>query len=206
MLSKNTLSEKEKMLSGLAHQPFSAELKQLRLQNKERLFELNTQTRPSDINKKNRLLLEIFGKVGNQPNIVTPFYCDYGCFIEVGKNFFANYNCTILDNGGVKIGDNVLFAPNVSLYTVGHPLDPELRNQEWEQAHPITIGNNVCLGGNVVILPGVKIGDNVVVGAGSVVNKNIPPNSIVVGNPAKVLRQITQQDREDYLKTYLPNV
>lgn len=194
------------MLSGLAHQPFSAELKQLRLQNKERLFELNTQTRPSDINKKNRLLLEIFGKVGNQPNIVTPFYCDYGCFIEVGKNFFANYNCTILDNGGVKIGDNVLFAPNVSLYTVGHPLDPELRNQEWEQAHPITIGNNVWLGGNVVILPGVKIGDNVVVGAGSVVNKNIPPNSIVVGNPAKVLRQITQQDREDYLKTYLPNV
>ncbi|MCU9999165.1 sugar O-acetyltransferase [[Pasteurella] aerogenes] len=194
------------MLSGLAHQPFSAELKQLRLQNKERLFELNTQTRPSDINKKNRLLLEIFGKVGNQPNIVTPFYCDYGCFIEVGKNFFANYNCTILDNGGVKIGDNVLFAPNVSLYTVGHPLDPELRNQEWEQARPITIGNNVWLGGNVVILPGVKIGDNVVVGAGSVVNKNIPPNSIVVGNPAKVLRQITQQDREDYLKTYLPNV
>lgn len=206
MLSKNTLSEKEKMLSGLVHQPFSAELKQLRLQNKERLFELNTQTRPSDINKKNRLLLEIFGKVGNQPNIVTPFYCDYGCFIEVGKNFFANYNCTILDNGGVKIGDNVLFAPNVSLYTVGHPLDPELRNQEWEQARPITIGNNVWLGGNVVILPGVKIGDNVVVGAGSVVNKNIPPNSIVVGNPAKVLRQITQQDREDYLKTYLPNV
>ena len=194
------------MLSGLAHQPFSAELKQLRLQNKERLFELNTQTRPSDINKKNRLLLEIFGKVGNQPNIVTPFYCDYGCFIEVGKNFFANYNCTILDNGGVKIGDNVLFAPNVSLYTVGHPLDPELRNQEWEQARPITIGNNVWLGGNVIILPGVKIGDNVVVGAGSVVNKNIPPNSIVVGNPAKVLRQITQQDREDYLKTYLPNV
>ncbi|TCP93255.1 maltose acetyltransferase-like protein [Cricetibacter osteomyelitidis] len=126
------LSEQEKMFAGLAHQPFCEELKQLRLDNKERLYEYNILTRPSDHANKARLISEILGKNGNNPNIVSPFYCDYGRFIEVGDNFFANYNCTILDSGRVYIGNNVLFAPNVSLYTVGHPLDAELRNQEWE--------------------------------------------------------------------------
>ena len=150
------------------------------------------------------MILEIFGETGNTPHVNAPFYCDYGCFIKVGKNFFADYHCTILDNGGVEIGDNVMFAPNVSLYTVGHPLDSALRQQAWEQAQPIKIGNDVWLGGNVVVLPGVTIGDNVVVGAGAVVTKDIPANSLAAGNPCRVLREITEKDREHYLKTYMP--
>ncbi len=197
------LSDKEKMLSGLAHQPYSAELREMRLQTKELLFEYNVVTRPSDKAEKERLILRLFGKATDTPQVVAPFYCDYGRFIEVGRNFFANYNCTILDNGGVKIGDNVMFAPNVSLYTVGHPLDPQLRNAGWEQAKPIVIGDNVWVGGNVVILGGVTIGDNVVIGAGSVVTKDIPPNSLAVGNPCKVLREINAQDRDYYQRTFI---
>ena len=102
----------------------------------------------------------------------------------------------------MKIGDNVMFAPNVSLYTVGHPLHPELRNQGWEQAKPIVIGNNVWVGGNVVILGGVTIGDNAVIGAGSVVSKDIPANSLAVGNPCRVVRQIDEQDRNYYQQTF----
>lgn len=197
------LSEKEKMLAGLAHQPYSAELARLRLETKERLFEYNTQTRPSDEAAKVRLISAIFGKAKNTPHVNAPFFCDYGCFIEVGENFFANYHCTILDSGGVKIGDNVMFAPNVSLYTVGHPLHSQLRNDGWEQAKPIVIGNNVWVGGDVVILPGVTIGDNVVIGAGSVVSKAIPANTLAVGNPCRVIRNITKQDRDDYIARYL---
>ncbi|OOF67422.1 sugar O-acetyltransferase [Rodentibacter caecimuris] len=198
------LSDKEKMLAGLAYQPFSDELTQLRLENKERLYEYNILTRPSDKAKKAELITTILGKSGNTPHIVSPFYCDYGCFIEVGENFFANYNCTILDSGSVKIGNNVLFAPNVSLYTVGHPLDPELRKQEWEQASPIIIGDNVWIGGNVIILSGITIGDNVVIGAGSLINKDIPPNCLVVGNPCHIVREINEQDRKHYQQTYMP--
>lgn len=197
------LSDKEKMLSCLAHQPYSQELREMRLHTKELLFEYNVLTRPSDKAAKARLLAQLLGKAGKGIAVNSPFHCDYGQFIEVGDNFFANYNCIILDNGGVKIGDNVMFAPNVSLYTVGHPLDPELRNAGWEQAKPITIGNNVWIGGNVVILGGVTIGDNVVVGAGSVVSKDIPPNSLAVGNPCRVKREITEQDREYYQQTFI---
>ena len=196
------LSEKDKMLSGLAHQPYEPELQALRLKNKELLYEYNVLTRPSDKATKERLILTIFGKTVGIPQVNSPFYCDYGKYIEVGANFFANYNCTILDNGGVKIGDNVMFAPNVSLYTVGHPLHPELRSQGWEQAKPIVIGNNVWVGGNVVILGGVTIGDNVVIGAGSVVSKDIPANSLAVGNPCRVVRQIDEQDRHYYQQTF----
>ncbi|MEE6075117.1 sugar O-acetyltransferase [Avibacterium paragallinarum] len=197
------LSNKQKMLAGLAHKPNDPELAQLRIENKKRLFQYNTQICPSETEKRAVLIQQILGKCKNEPHINAPFFCDYGCFIEVGENFFANYNCTMLDNGGITIGDNVMLAPNVSLYTVGHPLDAELRSQDWEQALPITIGNNVWIGGNAIILGGVTIGDNVVIGAGSVVSKDIPANSLVVGNPAKVLRQITEQDRLNYINKYM---
>lgn len=196
------LSHKEKMLAGLAHLPEAPELKTMRLKCKDLLFEYNYLTRPSQKEEKARLICEIIGKYGSVPHINSPFTCDYGELIEVGKNFFANYHCVILDNGGVKIGDNVMFAPNVSLYTVGHPLDAELRNQAWEQAKPIVIGNNVWVGGNVVILGGVTIGDNAVIGAGSVVTKDIPANSLAVGNPCLVLREINEQDRLNYQQRY----
>ncbi len=134
-----------------------------------------------------------------------PFYCDYGFNIEVGKHFFCNYNCTILDVGKVKIGDNCLFAPNVSIYTAGHPVHPAMRNTFYEYGIDVTIGNNVWLGGNVVVCPGVTIGDNVVVGAGSVVTKDIPSWTVAAGNPCKVIRKITEEDMEFYFKDMKPD-
>lgn len=197
------MTEYEKMMAGLAHLPAQAELKNLRRQAREILFEFN-RTSPNDDETQNQLLRQLFAQADETTSINAPFACDYGINIKVGKNFFANYHCVMLDNGGITIGDNVMFAPNVSLYTVGHPLDVTLRNEGWEQAKPITIGNNVWIGGNVVILPGVTIGDNVVVGAGSVVTKDLPANVLAVGNPCRVVREISAQDREHYLHTYQP--
>ena len=129
-----------------------------------------------------------------------PFYCDYGKRIHVGKNFFANYNCTILDVADVVIGDNCQMAPNVAIYTAGHPIYPDSRNSGYEYGKKVTIGDNVWIGGNTVICPGVHIGNNVVIGAGSVVTKDIPDWSIAVGNPCKVQRMITEQDRRKLYK------
>ena len=125
-----------------------------------------------------------------------PFYCDYGTNIEVGKNFFANYNCTILDVAKVKIGDNCQLAPNVAIYTAGHPLHPGSRNSAYEYGKEVVIGDNVWIGGNTVICPGVHIGDNVVIGARSVVTRDIPDWTVAAGNPCKVLRRITDDDKK----------
>lgn len=129
-----------------------------------------------------------------------PFYCDYGNHIKVGKNFFVNYNCTILDVAQVTIGDNCLIAPNVAIYTAGHPVHPVSRNSAYEYGISVTIGDNVWIGGNAVICPGVTIGDNCVIGAGSVVTKDIPAWSIAAGNPAKVIRTITEEDKKCYFR------
>lgn len=134
------------------------------------------------------------------PFINPPFYCDYGNHIKVGKNFFANYNCTILDVGKVTFGDNCLLAPNVAIYTAGHPIHPDARNSAYEYGIDVTIGNNVWIGGNVVIMPGVTIGDCCVIGAGSVVTKDIPAWTIAAGNPARVIRKITEEDKRYYFK------
>ena len=124
-----------------------------------------------------------------------PFYCDYGSHIRVGKNFFANYNCTIIDVATVTIGDFCQMAPNVAIYTAGHPVYPTTRNSAYEYGKAVTIGDNVWIGGNTVICPGVRIGDDVVIGAGSVVTRDIPARCIAVGNPCRVLRKITEADR-----------
>lgn len=142
----------------------------------------------------------ILGKTGEHAFINAPFHCDYGTNIEVGENFFANYNLTILDVGKVIIGKNVQIAPNVSIYTAGHPIHPKARNSGYEYGIGITIGDNVWIGGNVVILPGVHIGDNVVIGAGSVVTKDIPDNMLAAGNPCKVIRKIEEEDVHYYYK------
>lgn len=125
-----------------------------------------------------------------------PFYCDYGTHIETGKNFFANYNCTILDVAKVKIGDNCQMAPNVAIYTAGHPIHPVTRNSMYEYGKEVTIGDNVWIGGNTVICPGVSIGSNTVIGAGSVVTKDLPAWSVAAGNPCRVIRSITERDRK----------
>lgn len=192
-------SEKEKMLSGKPYKSFGEELLGERQLTKELIFDFNN-LRPTEIDKRNNIIKKLFGKTGKTFFIEPPFRCDYGYNIEVGENFYANYNCIILDCAKVVIGNNVLFAPNVSLYTAGHPIHYEIRKQEIEYAFPITIGNNVWVGGNVVINPGISIGNNTVIGAGSVVTKNIPANVIAVGNPCKVLRQITEEDKLYYFK------
>ncbi len=160
--------------------------------------QLNTMDR-SDFNGLQAVVKQLLGKSENAW-INPPFYCDYGFNIEVGKNFFANYNCTILDVAKVKIGNNVLFAPNVAVYTAGHPLHPVMRQSEYEYGIGIEIGDNVWIGGNAVILPGVKIGSNSVIAAGSVVTKDIPNWVVAGGNPCRVIRKITEADREYYYK------
>lgn len=155
---------------------------------------------PGDKDRRNDLIREILGKTGKELFIEAPFRCDYGYNIEVGENFYANFNLVILDVAKVKIGDNVMMAPNVAIYTAGHPVHPVSRNSGYEYGIPITIGNNVWIGGNVVINPGVNIGDNVIIGAGSVVTKDIPANMIAVGNPCRSVKEITEEDRKYYYK------
>lgn len=159
---------------------------------------LNTADR-SDFEGISKIVKELLGKSENA-FINPPFYCDYGSHIEVGKNFFANYNCTILDVAKVKIGDNCQMAPNVAIYTAGHPVHPDTRNSAYEYGIEVTIGDNVWIGGNTVICPGVHIGNNVVIGAGSVVTKDIPDWAIAAGNPCRVIRMITEADRRYYYK------
>ncbi|SOC06597.1 sugar O-acetyltransferase [Pseudobutyrivibrio ruminis] len=159
--------------------------------------ELNTVDR-AEFDAIKKIVNKLLGKSDNDTFINPPFYCDYGSHIEVGKNFFANYNCTMLDVGRIRIGDNVQIAPNVSIYTAGHPVHPATRNTLYEYGIDVTIGNNVWIGGNVVICPGVTIGDNTVIGAGSVVTKDVPAWSIAAGNPCRVIRKITEDDRNKY--------
>lgn len=148
----------------------------------------------SDFDGISEVVTELFGK-SDGACVNPPFYCDYGSHIEVGKNFFANYNCTILDVAKVTIGDNCFMAPNVAIYTVGHPIYPDVRSAMWEYGKQVTIGDNVWIGGNTVICPGVNIGSNVIIGAGSVVTKDIPDWAVAAGNPCKVLRMITEDDK-----------
>ena len=160
--------------------------------------ELNTADR-SDYENLARIVKELLGK-SEGAFINPPFYCDYGTHIEVGKNFFANYNCTILDVAKVVIGDNCQMAPNVAIYTAGHPVHPAIRNTAYEYGIEVTIGDNVWIGGNTVICPGVHIGSNTVIGAGSVVTKDIPDWAVAAGNPCRVIRKITEGDRKFYFR------
>lgn len=189
---------KERMLAGLPYRT-TRELFEEQAANKKKIHAFNNLS-PDDFDGIDRALKGILGKAGEKVFINAPFHCDYGSNIEVGENFFANYNLTILDVGKVIIGKNVQIAPNVSIYTAGHPIHPGARNSGYEYGFGITIGDNVWIGGNVVILPGVCIGNNVVIGAGSIVSKDIPDHMIAVGNPCKVIREITEEDSKYYYK------
>ncbi len=168
---------------------------------KDICFEFN-QIKPTDYKKREEVLKGLFGKVGNILAVQSPFWCDFGYNIEIGKNFYANHALTILDGAKVKIGDNVFIAPNCCLSTAGHPIDYVQRNEGLEFAYPITIGNDVWIGANVTVLPGVTIGNNCVIGAGSVVTKDIPSNCIAYGNPCKKQREITEDDKNLYKGKY----
>lgn len=190
------MTEKEKMLEQMMYDANNDEdLLKERAIAKDLCFKYN-QLMPSDSENQKKLLEELLGEMDNLAIVVAPFWCDYGYNISVGKNFFANHNTVILDDAKVTFGDNVFIAPNCGFYTAGHPIDAKRRNQGLEYAYPITVGNNVWIGAGVHVMPGITIGDNVVVGGGSVVVKDIPSNSVAVGNPCKVIRPITEEDEQ----------
>lgn len=193
------MNQKERMLNNLPYRAWLDGLEEERLSCKTKTYEYNN-IPPRDRAKRKELMRTIVGKIGEEFNIESPFQCDYGYNIEIGENFYSNHNLIILDVGRVKIGDNVQIAPNVSIYTAGHPVHPESRNTGYEYGIDITIGDNVWIGGSVSILPGVTIGDNAVIGAGSVVTKDIPANVIAAGNPCRVIREITEEDRYYYFR------
>jgi maltose O-acetyltransferase len=180
------MTEKEKMLAGEVYSAIDPELMRELGETRELIHDYNN-LRPSENAKKMAILRQLLGHIGDDEIIINqPFHCDYGQQISVGKRFFANFNFTVLDEAPVTIGDDCFIGPNVSIYTACHSTDPVERNTRQEWAEPVTIGDNVWIGGSVTILPGVTIGDNVTIGAGSVVVKDIPSNTVAVGNPCKV--------------------
>ena len=184
------MTEKEKMLAGEVYCAIDPQLLKELAEAREVIHNYNL-LRPSENEKKLELLKGLLGHIGDDKIIINqPFRCDYGKQISIGKRFFANFNFTILDEAPVTIGDDCFVGPNVSIYTACHSTDPVERNTRQEWAKPVTIGNNVWIGGSVTILPGVSIGDNVSIGAGSVVVNDIPSNTIAVGNPCKVIKQL----------------
>lgn len=187
------MNNKEKMLNGFLYDGSKDGLAEDRAATWILLQKYNSLP-VSDIKGLDLLAKEILGSSQNKIRIKPPFYCDYGYNIYVGENFFANYNLTILDTAPIHIGDNVKIGPNVSIFAAGHPISPTIRNTGMEFGKEIHIGNNVWIGGNTVINPGVKIGDNTVIGSGSVVTKSIPNNVVAAGNPCKIIRKISEQD------------
>ena len=181
-------TEKEKMLSGEFYTANDDELVNDRLKARELTFDFNN-TRPSEVKVRNEIMRQLIITNGSF-YIEPPFNCDYGYNIKIGKNFYANYDCILLDVNRIEIGDNVLLGPKVQIYTAMHPVDPNERFSGKEFAKKIIIGNNVWIGGSTIICPGIKIGDNVTIGAGSVVTKDIPNNVVAVGNPCRVIKKI----------------
>lgn len=190
----NQVERRKKQMAYIADQECGEEMNAC----KRILHELNTVDR-TDGDAICKIVKRLFGK-SDGAFVNPPFYCDYGKNIEVGKNFFANYNCMIIDVAKVTIGENCMMAPNVAIYTAGHPIHPAARNSAYEYGIEVTIGDNVWLGGNTVVVPGVHIGSNVVIGAGSVVTKDIPDWSVAVGNPCRVVKKITEEDKQYYFK------
>lgn len=184
------MTEKEKMLAGEYYSAIDPELVRELNETKDIIQQYNN-LRPSDTQGRFEILKNLIGKMADDNAlIIQPFFCDYGKHIRLGKRFFANFSFTVLDEAYVTIGDDCFIGPNVSIYTACHSTNPIERNSRKEWALPVTIGNNVWIGGSVTILPGVTIGDNVTIGAGSVVVKDIPSNVIAVGNPCRVIKRL----------------
>ncbi len=186
----DTMTEKEKLLAGLPYSATDAELLRELNACKDIIYQYN-QLLPSKRAERTALLKSLLGHVGDDNILINqPFFCDYGSNISVGKRFFANFNFTVLDEALVTIGDDCFVGPNVGIYTACHSTNPVERNTRVEWGKPVTIGDNVWIGGGVTILPGVTIGDNVTIGAGSVVTHDIPSNVIAVGNPCRPIKSV----------------
>ena len=187
------MTEKERMLSEKLYIPMDEALA-ADCARSRRLVRLINGTTEEQAEYRVQLFKELFGRTGENLWVEPPFHCDYGCHISVGENFYANFDCIILDVCDVTIGDNVFLAPRVCIYTAGHPIDAGVRRRQLEYGKKVVIGNDVWVGGNTVINPGVTIGDNVVIGSGSVVTKDIPSGVIAAGNACRVLRPVTEED------------
>ena len=188
------MTEKEKMISGMAYSVLDEELVRLHRACVDACA-LCDRLLPSQLEERKKSLARILGKTGERFLIEPGFFCDYGFNIEIGENFFANYNLVILDCAPVRFGDNCLIGPQCGFYTACHPLDAAERASGLEYAKPITVGNDVWFGGHVTVLPGVSIGSGSVIGAGSVITRDVPPGVVAAGNPCRALRPITEKDR-----------
>ncbi len=193
------MDERERMVAGLPYRAWKDGLPEARLRAKRLWTKYNSMDFEDEAGRA-AVLDELIGKHGKHFYIEAPFRCDYGTYITLGENFYANYNCTILDIAPVTIGDNVMLAPGVGIYTAGHPVHPDARRSGYEYGRPITIGDDVWIGANSVICPGVTIGSGAVIGAGSVVTRDIPANVVAAGNPCRVLRTITEEDKKYYFR------
>ena len=189
---------KRRMACGELYQCNDEGLMREQMQRLDMLFEYNS-LKPSEFEKKSALLQKMFAEFGEGGYIETPFHANWaGKYVRIGKGFYANFNLTLVDDGEITIGDSVMIAPNVTICTGTHPIDPELRKRVVQYNLPVTIKDNVWIGAGSIVLPGVTIGENSVIGAGSVVTKDIPANVVAVGNPCKVMREITERDKKYY--------
>lgn len=195
------MNDLERMISGKVYFANALEVSEKYKYAKDMIRSYNLTTDQEE-SKRIEIIKKLFGKVGENFHIEPPFRCDYGFNIEVGDNFYANYDCIFLDVCKVKIGNNVFLGPRVSVFTAAHPTASNIRNIGLEFGKEIKIGNNVWIGGNTVINPGVKIGDNTVIGSGSVVTKDIPSDVIAAGNPCKIIRNISSEDNMYWEKVY----
>ena len=191
---------KEKMHNTELYWPGNEELMKEQLGYLNRLYDFNM-TRPTELEKREAMLKEMFAEIGEGCYIEPPFHANFGGkHVHFGKNIYANFNLTLVDDTHIYVGDYTMFGPNVTVATAGHPILPELRKEAYQYNAAITIGKNCWIGAGAIILPGITIGDNVVIGAGSIVTKDIPSNVVAVGNPCKVLREVNEHDKKYYFK------
>lgn len=190
------MSQVERMLAGKLYSCLvpDKQREEMHLRKAAFLDQFNA-THFSDFKTREKLARGIFASVGKNFMMNKPFYCDYGCHISIGDYFYANFDCIFLDVARITIGNHVFLGPRVCIYTAGHPIDKDIRNQELEYGYEVKIGNDVWIGGNTIINPGVTIADNVVIGSGSVVTKDIPSGVVAAGNPCRVIRPITEEDK-----------
>lgn len=194
------MTVKEKMRSGKLYLPSDEEIVKEQTMCLEKLYDYNA-TRPLEQEKRAALLKEMFAEIGEGCYIEPPLHSNFGGrHVHFGKNVYANFNLTLVDDTHIYVGDHTMIGPNVTIASAGHPILPELREKGYQFNMPVHIGKNCWIGAGVVIVPGINIGDNTVIGAGSIVTKDIPANSVAVGNPCRVIREINDRDREYYFK------
>ena len=194
------MTMKELLHSGELYDPADEELASEQAGYLNRLYDFN-QTRPTEMEKRAALLKELFAEIGDGCYIEPPLHANWGGHhVHFGKNVYANFNLTLVDDTHIYVGDYTMLGPNVTIASAGHPILPELREKAYQYNIPVRIGRNCWIGAGVTIVPGVTIGDNTVVGAGSVVTKDLPSNVVAVGNPCRVLREINERDAEYYFR------